>query len=515
MGRWKPCAAMTAWCAILIVLILLDEAVGLQPAEGTLLGELVYGALYAGILAGVAWSIRTYAQRRTPVMYLLLAAGAAYIVGDYVSVYFTYVVNAEERALSDPGDALMLVAYGLVLMAVGTHLVRTGAVIDTDRVLDGCIVGVALGSLAWVAVIVPGLRSPAFESATAHALVAGMYPTLDLLLVVVAVAHVTGERPVSVSGVLLLVAPVMLLMADSLDFYNLLQDREAPLLSHFGWTVAYALCGVAAVVPRHTVLAAWDSSRPASWDVDVRRRWIYGLGLLPIALYGAQLLARPDHDRSVPDGPALAVAMLLMSGLVVARAGGMMRRAEAQSEDLASLARSDHLTTLPNRRTSDAELARAVARADSSGEPVTVALLDIDHFKAFNDEFGHHAGDELLRGCAQRWSALLGPSEVLARYGGEEFTLLTVGLPMSAVVALLDRMRAATPRGQSFSAGLAAWTPGESGADLVSRADEALYAAKANGRARTYLWEGGGAQPSTSGTEGAMLGGAPEAGHVL
>ena len=78
---------------------------------------------------------------------------------------------------------------------------------------------------------------------------------------------------------------------------------------------------------------------------------------------------------------------------------------------------------------------------------------------------------------------------MLARYGGEEFVLITVGLPTSAVLDLLDRFRAATPRQQTFSAGVTQWQRGDSDADLVARADEALYAAKANGRARTYLWE--------------------------
>jgi diguanylate cyclase (GGDEF)-like protein len=114
-------------------------------------------------------------------------------------------------------------------------------------------------------------------------------------------------------------------------------------------------------------------------------------------------------------------------------------------------------------------------------------MLDIDHFKRFNDAHGHQAGDRLLREIAQTWRAQLRASDILARYGGEEFALVSPAWPLTAATAVLARVRAATPRGQTCSAGLAVFTGSESAEQLVARADAALYEAKAQGRDRTIV----------------------------
>jgi len=114
-----------------------------------------------------------------------------------------------------------------------------------------------------------------------------------------------------------------------------------------------------------------------------------------------------------------------------------------------------------------------------------VALLDLDRFKAFNDEHGHLAGDSLLREAADAWGGLLRASDLLARYGGEEFGLAFPAAPLESARAVVDRVRAATPGGLTCSAGLVAWNPGESSRQLTDRADGALYEAKSAGRDRT------------------------------
>lgn len=104
-----------------------------------------------------------------------------------------------------------------------------------------------------------------------------------------------------------------------------------------------------------------------------------------------------------------------------------VKQAEEQRARALSLlettASIDSLTGLANRRAWDEALEREIARADRDGTPLCVAVLDLDHFKAFNDEHGHRSGYQLLRRCSVMWRGMLRVSDVLARYGGEEFGL--------------------------------------------------------------------------------------------
>jgi PAS domain S-box-containing protein len=123
---------------------------------------------------------------------------------------------------------------------------------------------------------------------------------------------------------------------------------------------------------------------------------------------------------------------------------------------LERLSLTDELTGLPNRRAWNEGLERELARALRKGEPVCVALMDLDRFKTFNDERGHSAGDKLLREAAGRWSGLLRATDLLARYGGEEFALAFPAWPLESALTVVDRLRAATPGGLTCSAGVTA-----------------------------------------------------------
>ena len=152
---------------------------------------------------------------------------------------------------------------------------------------------------------------------------------------------------------------------------------------------------------------------------------------------------------------------------------------------LERLSLTDELTGLPNRRAWNEGLERELARAHRTDQSICVALLDLDKFKAYNDQHGHTAGDSLLRDAAGAWSGLLRASDLLARYGGEEFGLAFPACPLESALTVVERVRAATPGGLTCSAGLVAWNPGESPGQLTDRADRALYEAKSAGRDRT------------------------------
>jgi diguanylate cyclase (GGDEF)-like protein len=152
---------------------------------------------------------------------------------------------------------------------------------------------------------------------------------------------------------------------------------------------------------------------------------------------------------------------------------------------LARQARTDELTALPNRRAWDEAVVTEMARAERTGQPLCVALLDLDHFKAYNDTHGHQAGDAHLRRTAAAWRRELRAIDVLARYGGEEFGVLLPNCDADRAREVIDRVREATPNGQTASAGVVLYDMREPPEELLRRADRALYKAKHAGRAVT------------------------------
>jgi diguanylate cyclase (GGDEF)-like protein len=133
---------------------------------------------------------------------------------------------------------------------------------------------------------------------------------------------------------------------------------------------------------------------------------------------------------------------------------------------LDELARRDELTGLFNRR---------------------VLAEQLDHFKRYNDTHGHQAGDQLLASAAVAWTNQLRAADIIARYGGEEFIIILPNCSLEEAILTADRVREAVPRGATCSAGVAAFERGDSAAQLIGRADRALYDAKATGRNRTSV----------------------------
>jgi GGDEF domain-containing protein len=121
---------------------------------------------------------------------------------------------------------------------------------------------------------------------------------------------------------------------------------------------------------------------------------------------------------------AVAGGGLLLPVLVLLRMDGLLQQLRTQAQQLDTLSHYDELTGAPNRRHWKRALAAAAAQARREGTPLALALLDLDHFKAFNDAHGHHAGDDLLCEAYSVWSGLLPNGCLLTRYGGEEFALL-------------------------------------------------------------------------------------------
>jgi len=148
-----------------------------------------------------------------------------------------------------------------------------------------------------------------------------------------------------------------------------------------------------------------------------------------------------------------------------------------------SEAQTDPLTGLPNRRAWDAELEKALAEDG----PLAIAMLDLDHFKEFNDTFGHPAGDRLLKETAAAWRDELRGGDLVARLGGEEFGLLLRGCGVDAAAEVTERARRRVSHERTCSAGVVIASPGEHADAVVARADAALYEAKSRGRDGIHL----------------------------
>ncbi|WP_017936246.1 putative bifunctional diguanylate cyclase/phosphodiesterase [Nocardioides sp. Iso805N] len=155
---------------------------------------------------------------------------------------------------------------------------------------------------------------------------------------------------------------------------------------------------------------------------------------------------------------------------------------------IADLAEHDSLTGLVNRRGFDRRLDQELARPRRERGELALVLLDVDDFKTLNDNLGKRAGDQVLASCAGTWDRVLLGHQTLSRYGGDEFAVLLPGSSLGKAADIADRLRALAPDGVGMSAGVAAWTAGDTPSILFGRAEVALYDAKSAGRGQTVVY---------------------------
>lgn len=184
----------------------------------------------------------------------------------------------------------------------------------------------------------------------------------------------------------------------------------------------------------------------------------------------------------------------LASDLAVLIAAGEIRQLNHRLEHLAT---SDHLTGLWNRYRMEEVIGQEVSVAARYGRPCALVMFDIDHFKRFNDTWGHDAGDEVLVTVARTVSAFMRDADLAGRWGGEEFIVLATNTGLEGATQLAERLRAAIAALEvrdygsvTASFGVAVHREGDQSRDLVKRADQALYVAKAGGRNRVEVSPG-------------------------
>jgi diguanylate cyclase (GGDEF)-like protein len=227
----------------------------------------------------------------------------------------------------------------------------------------------------------------------------------------------------------------------------------------------------------------------ACFFFSLRLAWahmVLALGGMTVAL-----LVRGE----VPPFIALALVPIIIALGTVTR--GLVIRASSASRD--------PLTGLANRRGFDDALQELLAATSRTGDPLSAVLLDLDHFKQVNDARGHEAGDLVLCRVADVWQREVPGGAVFARQGGDEFALLLPDVPGPDALALVRRIVTLHPE-ISMSCGVAQHVPGETAAQLMRRADRALYDAKAAGRGRCEL-DGDGGSPLAADLAAALAAG--------
>ena len=235
----------------------------------------------------------------------------------------------------------------------------------------------------------------------------------------------------------------------------------------------------------------------AAFADDVQRLFIWRDSTKPlIVLVGkpwASILSL-WHTEATRIGAIMTALILFVLGTTLFLAREIGRRARAE-ERLEELATTDALTGLKNRRKFDTEIDLEWRRAARNGTPVALMMIDADHFKSYNDTYGHQAGDQVLVGIAICISdAVRRAGDCPSRYGGEEFAVLLPGLSNMEAFRVAETIRLKVEHWSedpvsTVSIGVASMTPVASldWSDLVEAADKALYAAKGNGRNQSVL----------------------------
>jgi diguanylate cyclase (GGDEF)-like protein len=239
--------------------------------------------------------------------------------------------------------------------------------------------------------------------------------------------------------------------------------------------------------PRHPAYEAFRNGRPRVIRGDVGSHVVseelWRAAGSPETLLFQPLLKGGEASGVLvvgwPAGTLVAGSRATVVALLAHEAALAINRAD-QIRVLAGMAQTDPLTGLPNRRAWDTRVSRAVR----DGQQFVIAMLDLDHFKLFNDTHGHPAGDLLLRETAAAWREQVRGGDLLARLGGEEFGLLLFDCDLDAAAEVTERLRGLVTNDQTCSVGLAVRRADESVEAVLSRADRALYDAKASGRDR-------------------------------
>ena len=428
----------------------------------------------AAISVGVA-TIRRPQPFRPAAWFLIAGALGLAAIGH--SIWYWLDLHGLDPFPS-PADAFYLAVYPFFMVALWMLGQRNNP--GKGALSDALIVGVAAAVPAWALLIAPFRNDPSLT--TLQLLVSTAYPVADLILLPLILWLVFLHRATVIAHLFLLLGMLAYLAADMLYAHGNTAGWYGPGGITDGlWLIAYTLIAAA---PWHPSALAEPRSHASFAELSGRR-----LVVLSAASVLAPVVILLTAGVDVEVVRVAAIGSILLFLLVMHRMAGLMWETHRQAAELEKLSRLDPLTGAGNRRYLGDELAREVSRAQRAGSRLTLAFLDLDHFKRFNDTYGHAAGDALLEELVQAWLPVLRQSDLLARIGGEEFVVVLPEIAPDEARQVVERLRQCAPRGQTCSAGIAGFELGDTPEALLARADHALYAAKREGRDRIVLAE--------------------------
>ena len=462
--------------SIIIPLLVIVNFVGHRPvrwayvdaAVACILVAVVYAAFFM-VLTTKKFDIATHAGMVFIMVCLALAAlGLIELGSSTTSGTYTPAVLVGVIFISIIGDRWMRIgidAYTVALVAVVTWI---GGVRGSDFLASVLVYASTIAIITWITARTVGTLN---QSVNYRHAVASLNEAID--------SQDPGEAASSAYGIQTILRRGLPLVPDILPA---------------GRVAVLARDGRAG---RFVNLVTWPDTHDAAADLA-------GLAEVPQALHLDAVVVTPTHSV-IPIGYCAQGELVL----VVERkelGSSSQHRAEEASELIAAAflratsranfvsglqaeSRTDPLTGLANRRTLYERIEIEMEHALRSDSPLTVAMVDLDHFKMYNDRFGHVAGDTMLRAVAALMVSNIRGQDLVVRYGGEEFCLV---LPDTDIVGghhLLDKLReggrdATTDIGVTLSAGLTSWDGIEDITSLIERADQALYRAKESGRDR-------------------------------
>lgn len=421
----------------------------------------------AGAVAGAAWRRTARGSRRA---WGFIATALVLATIGHVSGYG--LDWGGRQPLYTWADASYLAVYPLFALAL-IEIGRQRFVVD-GALSDALIVGVSGVLVGWALLIRPYIGDAGLT--WLQLLVATAYPAAGLILLpfVLRLAFETRAR-LSMSS-FLLAGMLLHILGDMLYIRGNAVGWYTPGGVTDGlWLVAYTLFAAGAWYPRADDAV---SKTPGAGTIRPAVRLV-ALGIASVVL---PLLILLMAGRDATTVRVAAAGSILVFALVLWRLGGLVRTASRQRRLLDVLSQTDALTGAANRVYLDQVLEREIARCERNCADLSIAVLDIDHFKAFNDRLGNDSGDRLLIETAQAWRRELRPADVLARIGGEKFVVVLPDSDAHQCQTIVERLRARVTRDQTCSAGIARFQSGDSMQSLIGRAEEAIYRAKCRGR---------------------------------
>jgi diguanylate cyclase (GGDEF)-like protein len=483
LARW----AVILYGVLFATLALTGTGSADQRQTASDLAFLPVGALAAGVAWLAARQSLDGATRRA--WQRLALAFLLWWAADAVWCWLEVVLN--RQPFPSPADVGYLGFYPA--MAWGLLSVPGVGRLKTDRtkvLLDAATVLLAAGMVVWYLVVGPLVAGQAVDVATVLNVA---YPVGDLLLLFVVAATLLGRRGDQQPLWLLLGGVACIVLADLAYARLSLSDSYAggdwPDVLWMGGLCLFALAGMAQLRPASAPGLALEP--PAALKLAVSK-----LPYAAVAL-GYGLLIAVGHDDATYPLNGLLVGAAAITATVVARQMRVMADNERLLGELHHLAEIDGLTAILNRRSFFAAGDRLLRRSQLLGRPLTVLMIDVDHFKAVNDTFGHAAGDAVLAAVAARTKAELRETDVVGRYGGDELAVLMPDCSLEQGFQIAERIRGSVavapvttddgPVPASLSIGVAQASAEVALAEVFGRADAGLYEAKRAGRGCTRV----------------------------